>query len=140
MLATFATLKDCGRGDCECVVYWTGPATQDVVDGVEHPLHSRSPYGYEVDDAWLTSFSWRLAAAERSVKVQVHTHPGRAFHSPTDDAWPVVSQAGFISLVIPNFAQGEQSLADAWVGRLNADGVWCQLEDPGEVFVHDERP
>jgi len=138
VLETFAAFQECGRGESECVVYWTGPATQDLVDAVEHPLHSRSPYGYELDDGWITSFFGRLAAAERSVKAQIHTHPGRAFHSPTDDAWPIVSQAGFVSVVIPNFAKGEQSLRNAWIGRLEAHGGWRRLTGAGEVFAIDE--
>src|SRR5216684_5494465 len=51
---TFRTLRECGRGECECAVYWTGPAGDDLVDGLEHPIHRRSPFGYEVDDDWLT--------------------------------------------------------------------------------------
>jgi hypothetical protein len=124
---TFGTLRKCGRGQCECAVFWTGPADAAVVDGVEHPIHKRSPFGYEVDDGWLTNFWKQLAASSRSVRVQIHTHPGRAFHSATDDEWPIVSQAGFISIVIPNYATGEPSLDGAWVGRLRKDGEWERL-------------
>ena len=63
-----------------------------------------------------------LAAAKRSVKAQIHTHPGEAFHSASDDRWPIVSQAGFISIVLPNFAIGRTSLENAWVGVMLRDG------------------
>jgi proteasome lid subunit RPN8/RPN11 len=132
--ATYRTLRDCGRGECECVVYWTGPARQDVVDGFEHPPHRRSPGGYEVDSAWLTEFWKDLAAGKRSVKAQIHTHPGEAFHSSTDDTWPIVSQAGFLSVVIPDFAAGEPTLEAAWIGRLQPDGEWRQVESAADVF------
>jgi hypothetical protein len=121
---SFRWFRECGRGECECVVYWTGPAGQRLVDGVEHPIHPRSPFGYEVQDRWLTDFWRRLGASNRSVRAQVHTHPGEAFHSATDDRWAIVSQAGFVSIVIPNFGSGKPSLEDAWVGRLDGDGVW----------------
>src|SRR5712692_278291 len=39
---TFRTLRECGRGKCECAVYWTGPPSDDLVDGIEHPVHKRS--------------------------------------------------------------------------------------------------
>ncbi len=132
---TFRTLRECGRGKCECAVYWTGPAFDDLVDGLEHPIHKRSPFGYDLDDNWLTQFWKRLAASKRSVKVQVHTHPGVAFHSATDDQWPIVSQAGFLSIVIPDFAAGEPSLDKAWVGCLQADGRWRRLEFATEAVI-----
>ena len=135
LLETFQALRLCGEGKFECVAYWIGPSSNSEVDGIEHPVHSRSPFGYEVDDGWLTEFCWRLFQFRRSVKAQVHTHPGRAFHSPTDDEFPIVSQPGFISVVIPGFARGEETLDGAWVGRLRPDGEWQRLPGATEVFT-----
>lgn len=133
--ATFRTLRHCGVGRCECVVYWTGPAGDSMVDAVEHPVHERSPFGYVIDDRWLTEFWRELATLRRSVKTQVHTHPGRAFHSATDDEWPIVSQPGFLSIVIPDFAAGAPSLEQAWIGQLGRDGKWRELSSAAEAFV-----
>jgi hypothetical protein len=132
--ATFRKLRECGDERFECVVYWIGAAEDPVVDGIEHPIHMRLPCCFVVDDAWLTDFWKRLAALRRSVKVQIHTHPGPAFHSTTDDTWPIVSQAGFLSIVIPDFAVGTPSLDRAWVGRLRTDGKWEQLDSAMEVI------
>lgn len=132
---TFRILQDCGRGECECAVYWAGPTEEDLVDRIEHPIHKRSAFGYEIQDNWLTELCKRLAESRRSVKVQVHTHPGEAFHSATDDRWPIVSQAGFLSIVIPDFAAGEPSLANAWIGRLEADGTWRHLQSAAEAII-----
>lgn len=132
---SFEFLRSCGRGQCECVVYWTGPSTEDVVDRVEHPVHWRSPFGYEVASDWLTDFWNQLARYARSIKVQVHTHPGEAFHSFTDDRWPIVSQPGFLSVVIPDFAAGEPSLETAWIGQLRASGKWQEIACASEVLV-----
>jgi hypothetical protein len=132
---SFRMLRTCGRGECECVVYWTGPAFDDLVDGIEHPVHKRSALGYQIDDGWLTECWKRLGTSKRSVKAQVHTHPGEAFHSATDDQWPIVSQSGFISIVIPNFASGEPSLNNAWVGRLQPNGEWRQLASAAQVLA-----
>lgn len=124
---TFSTLRECGLGECECAVYWIGPSESKLVNGVEHPVHRRSPFGYEINDRWLTDFWKRLAVSKHSVKAQVHTHPGEAFHSATDDNWPMVSQEGFLSIVIPDFATGEVSLKNVWIGRLGGDGSWSRL-------------
>jgi hypothetical protein len=99
-------------------------ATPNYVDVQDHPDHRRSLGGYEIETAWLTEYWFRLARERRSIRAQVHTHPGSAFHSTTDDHWPVVSQPGFISIVIPEFATGPVSLEDAWVGFVDADGRW----------------
>jgi len=132
---TFAILRRCGRRVKECVIYWTGPAAADLVDGFEHPDHRATSHGYEIGDQWLTTFSKDLALSRRSVKAQIHTHPGPAFHSETDDRWPIVSQAGFLSIVIPDFATGTPSLDGAWIGRLEADGRWHRLESAKEAFL-----
>src|SRR5882724_8890578 len=121
----FRAVRECGRARNECVVYWTGPvATPDRVDAQDHPLHRRSPAGYDIDSDWLTKYWFRLARERRAIRLQIHTHPGAAFHSETDDHWPVVSQPGFISIVIPGFGSGPISLEAAWVTRLDANGQW----------------
>jgi hypothetical protein len=133
--STFQVFQDCGRGECECAVFWTGPAGDEIVDGLKHPVHERSPYGYHVDSDWLMEFWKELAASKRSVKVQVHTHPGKAFHSVTDDRWPIVAQDGFLSIVIPDFAAGPPTLGGAWIGRLQASGNWQQLESAQDAVT-----
>ena len=57
-----------------------------------------------------------------SVRVQVHTHAGEAFHSATDDKWPVVATPGFISLVIPNFAMGPIGFDGTFLAELRVEG------------------
>ncbi len=123
--ATLCTLSICGKGQCECVVYWTAPVgNYEGCNGWDHPTHCRSPYGYQIDDRWLTEYWFRLGREKRSIRAQVHTHPAAAFHSATDDQWPVISQAGFISIVIPNFAIGSTDLDRAWAGYLTPSGRW----------------
>lgn len=132
---TFRTLRSCGHGKYECVAYWTGPAELTIVDGVEHPIHELSPVCYEVNSGWLTEIWKQLAITGRSIKAQVHTHPGRAFHSGTDDDWPIVSQPGFLSIVIPEFAYGKATLDNAWVGQLQPDGCWRRLPTVDKALI-----
>ena len=128
LISTFDVLRECGCARYECVLYWTGPvAAPEVVDGLDHPIHRRSFGGYEIETSWLTSYWFRLAREQRSIRAQVHTHPGSAFHSGTDDHWPVVSVPGFVSIVIPNFAAGPVYLRDSWVGLVDTDGCWAEV-------------
>lgn len=126
---TFAELRRCGAGRRECQVVWTGPwSTPHEVTTVVHPHHRARGDGFELDSAWLTEFWQRLTATATGVRVQVHTHPGRAFHSAVDDAWPIVHTPGFLSLVIPRFAQGEVGFAGAYLAELDTDGRWTEVD------------
>lgn len=126
---TIGHLRHCGRRRVECVVYWTASLdARDLADEAVHPVHVSTAWYYEVQAAWLNAFMVRLHQARRTVVAQVHTHAEEAFHSATDDAWPLVRTPGFVSLVIPRFAANEFSAIDAYVAELDSAGRW--LEQP----------
>jgi hypothetical protein len=133
---TFAYLRGCGSGRHECVCYWSGAiARPSHPDRVLHPAHTATARHYEVDGAWLDR-AWRSLAHEgREIVLQVHTHGARAFHSETDDEFPIVSTAGFLSLVVPDFALGEVGLANAYLAHLEADGSWAELDPETTIEV-----
>jgi hypothetical protein len=120
-----ATLRRCGAGRNECVCWLTGPLQRPgLADTVLHPRHSSSPGGYRIDDAWLTETWIALARTAREVRAQIHTHPGSAYHSATDDAFPAVQTVGFVSIVVPDFAQAEPDVGTFYVAELGPDGGW----------------
>ena len=53
-----------------------------------------------------------LSADERFV-ARIHSHPAGAFHSPTDDANPVLTFEGALSIVVPYFGLGLRRGLDA---------------------------
>lgn len=125
---TFAVLRSCGGGARECVVHWLAPLGRQSIEAILHPRHSASAAGYQVDPAWLDA-TWRTLARERQqIVAQVHTHPGPAYHSTIDDCFPVIQTAGFLSLVIPNFAEGPVGLGGAFVATLDANGEWKERQ------------
>lgn len=127
LLETLAQLRACGAGRDECVAYWTGPLDRrELVDGVLHPVHEARPDHYEIDQNWLHE-TWRsLSRERRQIRVQIHTHGRVAFHSATDDAYPVIHQPGFLSLVVPYHA-ARDDLEDAYLAELQADGGWVEV-------------
>ena len=128
LVDSFSIFRRCGAGRRECVSYWLGPLDSPrIVDEVVHPVHKAGRGGYAIDDGWLTAFWFDLARRSKSVRVQVHTHPGEAFHSATDDEWAVVHTPGFLSLVIPRFAQGPIGLEGAYLAERIATG-WRPVE------------
>jgi hypothetical protein len=130
----FEHLRSCGNGQRECVVYLTGPVGEpDRVDGVVHPRHTANASGYDLDSSALGELWTGLTQEGRSIRIQMHTHPGAAFHSSRDDALAIVGTPGFLSLVIPNFAEGPVSLEGAFLAERDTAGRWREV--PIETHV-----
>jgi hypothetical protein len=56
---------------------------------------------------------------------QVHSHPTAAYHSPTDDTFPLVTLVGALSVVIPDFARNAPADFDRWAWyRLSRRTRW----------------
>jgi proteasome lid subunit RPN8/RPN11 len=56
---------------------------------------------------------------------QVHSHPTDAYHSSTDDHFPLATLLGALSVVIPNFAREAPKDLDDWAWyRLTAYDRW----------------
>jgi hypothetical protein len=125
---TFATFRSCGAGKRECKLYWASLwQTPGELAHVVHPKHRSNAYGVTLDSAWISALWNELADKGLGVRVQVHTHPGEAFHSPTDDAFPLIHEIGFLSLVIPDFALGPVGFGRAYLTEIQPDGSWKQV-------------
>jgi hypothetical protein len=125
--ATLERLRSCGGARRECVVYWVGSGAAGAIARAVHPVHTATPVHYQVDDAWLTRFWVDLATTAEQVRAQVHTHGGRASHSPTDDKGALVYQEGFLSLVLPGFAMRDDCKEDAFLAELDSTGSWRRV-------------
>ena len=135
VLETLHTLNHCGRRARECVVMWLGPLDQrGIVDLVLHAEHESDPHGYEIDPGWMHRLWMSLSEQKRCVRAQVHTHPKQAFHSETDDAYPAVNAAGFVSIVVPHYARPPISTDEIHVSVLEASG-WRRTTFLREVEV-----
>jgi len=134
--AAIEHLRRCGAGCRECVVYLIGPAQEpSLIDGVLHPAHSASVGHYEVGGAAIGQLWAELHANGRSVRAQVHTHPGTAYHSSRDDAEALVSTPGYLSLVLANFALDASPLADAHLAERVAGGGWVSVPLGSRIAV-----
>lgn len=132
--ATLAQLRSCGAGRTECVTFWTGPAEEpDRVDRMVHPIHTATPAHYAPDPRWLHQFFVDLRRERRSARGQVHTHGFRASHSPTDDAYPLVSTAGFLSLVVPRFAMRQPTPDELFLVEAIGDGSWRRIDPSARI-------
>lgn len=130
-LQTEEALRGCGLHRRECVVYWSArlPPTNTVtVVCFFHPCHQSSSIGYDVNDIEVYRYNKILYEKCEFAVAQLHTHPGGAFHSATDDHWPLVHQPGFLSIVIPDFCErGLRNLRSCYVAEFQGGGVWRKL-------------
>lgn len=58
------------------------------------------------------------------VVADVHTHPFGPAQSLSDRAHPIVSVAGHVALIVPNFAQGAPQPRDLGVHLFGGGGRW----------------
>lgn len=101
--------RACGRGARECTVFWAAPREVGGhlvrVAAVIHPRHKSTVASTEMDMAEICALNELLYRRQMRVVVQVHTHPGAAFHSSTDDEFALVATPGFVSIVVPQFCR-----------------------------------
>jgi hypothetical protein len=125
---TFKHFRACGCGRRECQVLWLSSwDSPEHITRVVHPRHKAHLGGFVLDDEWLSDFWLELGNTNMGIRVQVHTHPCDAFHSPTDDEFPIIHKPGFLSLVIPNFGLGPTGFGEAFLTEIQPDGRWHQV-------------
>jgi hypothetical protein len=106
--------EDRGSIGCEGTALIAGvpgrPADRLVVpDQLANP----SPRAWvRITDAGELDLLTALRDDQRMV-ARIHSHPGEAFHSETDDANPVLTHQGALSIVVPWFGLGLRHGLDA---------------------------
>lgn len=133
---TFSHFRQCGCGQRECQALWISAWQEpEIITDVVHSSHSAHAEGFVVDTAWLDRFWLNLANTEQGIRAQVHTHQWHAFHSRSDNTYPIIHSPGFLSLVIPNFAMGRVGFDGAYLAQIEQDGSWREVrcEDHFEI-------
>jgi hypothetical protein len=70
---------------------------------------------------------------------RIHSHPGVAFHSDTDDRNPALTFDGAFSIVAPYFGLGlRHGLSSCAIYRLEA-GRWNRLQEGGGEWIDIKR-
>lgn len=136
---TEEALRDAGNEGYELFVLWTGVIERDVfhvrTTHLPHQQSYRLADGLcvRVDGQALHELNvWQFEHGE-ALGVQVHSHPHDAYHSQTDDTFPIVTQAGGLSLVAPDFCRRGLLTPGCAAYRLSASG-WSSV-DPRVVEV-----
>lgn len=139
---TLEFLVERGEQGHEGFVVWGGRRTDDVLQFAscyvpEQTAHD-TPDGLLVVVEGEALFRMNRAFYHRGeiAAGQVHTHPTDAYHSSTDDHYPLVTLRGALSLVIPDFAKDGRAGLDRWAWyRLRDQGCWEVAADCGTRIV-----
>jgi hypothetical protein len=100
---------------------------QTVVFPAQRALVGADGVGVHVSGDELFRISRWAADHGQIVLGQMHTHPTRAFHSTTDDTYPLVSLPGAFSIVVPNFARAPIDLLHCACYRCQ-EGAWLPVD------------
>jgi hypothetical protein len=110
-----------GKESGESFIVTTTLVPQQTALSIEYGLL------YSVSGEELHRLNVFLYENELSLIAQIHSHPKEAFHSDTDDASPIVTTVGGISIVVPDFASGAIDVRQWAVYRLSVENEWKEL-------------
>ncbi len=138
---TEAALREAGKNGYERFALWTGASCGNRFS-VDH-LYVPQQQGYQFDDGLCVRVSadalhelnvW-LYRNRQVLAVQIHTHPQNAYHSETDDTYPIVTTLGGLSLVVPRFCREGLLCHGLAIYRLGAGGWTRQSSDAGTPLL-----
>lgn len=127
-------IRTAGEDGVEGVGLWFGRQKDNVFTIYASVIPAQKAYRmeegllYQVGGEELHRINRWAYEQKLLLLVQLHSHPGRAYHSETDDAYPIVATLGGLSIVIPNFGFDAVDKKFWKVFRLQLDG-WMELSD-----------
>jgi hypothetical protein len=129
---TETELRAAGKDGYELFVLWTGVVTDNVFDVVTPYVPKQTSYRLDtglcvrVDGDELHRLNRWLFDTGEILGVQVHSHPTDAYHSETDDTYPIVTLLGGLSIVVAEFGRHGIAGSSTAAYRLSMEG-WIDL-------------
>ena len=123
-------LRSLSGGIQESVVLWAGTtkAGEALVRRIVVPLQFASAEHFDVPLSERLKIAQQFSNSGEKLLVQLHTHPGQAFHSPVDDRLALPRHTGALSIVVEDFAdKWHGDLQQVSVNRHLGEGVWKEL-------------
>jgi hypothetical protein len=135
-----ASLRRAGRDGCELFVLWSGRQDGEVCEVLAGHIPRQTSYKSKdgllvrVEGAALHKLNSWLYENQQTLVTQVHAHPQDAYHSDTDDAYPIVTQLGGLSLVAAHFCSDGLISKSTAAFRLHEEG-WVSEPTPIEKLL-----
>lgn len=136
LFETIARLRNGGLRN-ERVVLWLGKASAappEPVAEVYEPEQITAIDYFRLPPPSMRALMAHLRTRRLKILAQLHTHPGRAYHSEVDDEWAIVRHVGALSLVLPRFAAAttvENFLVQAMTYELSSANEWLHVPNHG---------
>ena len=131
---TEEALRHAGRDGYELFVLWSGTINGDGFAVRTPHVPAQKSYNVRggellvrVEGEALHKLNAWLYGAGEILGVQIHAHPTDAYHSETDDTYPIVTALGGVSIVAPDFCRDGLFVDGTAVYRLEPDG-WIEQE------------
>lgn len=128
---TIEFLRQVGSEGFEGFVLWGGEASADSfffktsIIPTQRAILTPNGLLVTVEGEALFEVNKALHDQGQVLAAQVHSHPSDAYHSSTDDQFPMVTLMGALSIVIPDFARYAPQDLDDWAWyRLSKKGHW----------------
>lgn len=131
---TDGQLRRVGLLHSECFVLWSG--IRDIDTLYIRTAHLPRQTAYQLPEGLcvrvlgdeLHRLNLWLFEHHEQLAVQVHSHPTEAYHSETDDTFPIVTVRGGLSLVVPDFGRRGTRGPGIAAYRLGPSG-WDELSN-----------
>jgi len=126
-------LRSRGQGVRESGAFLLGTRTGEIVEIVDFILYDDlDPHALDTgiirfDGRYFGALWERCRSVALEVVADVHTHPGAAYQSPSDQAHPMIACAGHIALILPNFAMPPVRVAEVGIYRYLGNKQWETL-------------
>src|SRR5262249_18421679 len=132
---TEKTLRRAGAEGYEAFVLWSGRQNGRLFNIQTIHVPKQNSYRLDsglcvrVDGDELHRLNVWLYEAGEILAVQVHAHPDDAYHSDTDDTYPIVATLGGLSIVAAEFCRTGLFTSSTAIYRLQRDGWTKQNAD-----------
>lgn len=145
---TSESLRMFGARRCEGLVLWLGQINngntchvRKILTPPQDSIKSEDGVGYLVTAETLYSLNKLLSSTGLRLLAQVHSHPGRAYHSAPDDRYCIVTAEGGFSIVVPAFGFGPSDLFQ-WATYRLIKGTWEKLSPRAvkTIFFIEGKP
>ena len=133
--AAYQLMRTAGHQHVEGVALFAGKESgetftvSETIVPKQYALSIEQGLLYSVPGEELHRINVHLYERELALISQIHSHPNAAFHSETDDAYPIVTTVGGLSIVVPDFAFGPITVESWAVYRLSSENVWTEVNE-----------
>ena len=120
------------RREREALAYWAGcsiaceqeTGSTAIITSVVFPQIESGYDHFRLLEGEMARISEWCATADVWILAQLHTHPSDEPHSEADETWPASHRDGFLSIVIPFFAEFSTVTTPFWRVHTRGPTGW----------------